>query len=162
MSTSVAASVARPGQELAALAARSGLALALDRSELRARCSVGHDRRSPQSAVGVARDAASLWGTAYVLRGSALGNRYLHPLIAARLTDVPASAFRYLSASGAQTRREWNDFCRRLDEWSGPASPEELHRTGVAAAAAFALVGSVADRIGWPPATGLPADGAAS
>ena len=67
-----------PGSELTVLAGDALAALALDRGELEP-C-----WHAPATSFDLPADEASLWGAAYVLRGSSLGNQVLHPLILGR------------------------------------------------------------------------------
>lgn len=144
-----------PGSEVVLLAGRARAALASDRSVL------GHDSPAPAVPLAVPTDEASLWGVAYVMRGSSLGNRVLHPLIVQRLGGAQRSAFRYLGGGGADVRSEWSDFCRRLDHWGVDAPEADRASSADAAATTFRFVGSVADAAGWvtvrtPPAGERP------
>lgn len=110
--------------------------------------------------LAVPPDEASSWGVSYVLTGSTLGNRVLQPLIARRCDDAPGTAFRYLTGTGRDVRRDWVRFREHLDRWAGSVSPPERARTVDAGAATFALVGAAADAVGWSAAGACTSQGA--
>src|SRR5664279_4426938 len=116
-------------------------ALALDFAEITA---FSRPPARPRVPFAVSTDEASLWGVAYVLRGSSLGNQVLHPLILRQLGGRHASAFRYLTGSASETRRDWSEFCDRLNQWGARATEMERGRVLACAAATFGLVGRVA------------------
>lgn len=146
----------RPGLADAAHAARA--ALADDGCELRP--GPGRPAARPVAALPfpVPQDEASHWGVSYVLKGSTLGNRVLTPLIARRCDDTPPTAFRYLTGTGRDVRRDWVRFRDHLDGWADSVAPPQRGRAVHAAGATFALVGAAADAVGWPAAggAGLP------
>lgn len=131
------------GAELVILAGGACAALSLDRAEL------GPTPLPPTVPLDVPPDEASQWGVAYVLRGSFLGNRILHPLILRRLDGTHRSAFRFLAGSGPDGRREWTEFCRRLDTWATPRTEPDHRRTVAAAAMTFRFVDTAAEAAGW-------------
>jgi len=57
------------------------------------------------------RDAAFLWGIAYVLEGSRLGGRVLYRQLAERLAPHPLN---YLQGAGEQTGARWKAFIAEL------------------------------------------------
>lgn len=158
-----------PGRELVALADRAGDLLAADRAALASRpaprapattapatsasATAASATAAPVRFV-VAPDAASRWGTVYVLKGSSLGNRVLRPLIGSRLDGVPPTAFGYLTGRGSEVRRDWRRFCARLDQWGAQASADDVQRITAAGAATFQLVADAADAVAWPVTAG--------
>lgn len=134
-----------PGSELAVLAGDALAALARDCGELEP------GAHPPAITVELPADEASLWGAAYVLRGSSLGNRFLHPLILGRLGGSGCVlGLHYLAGGGPDVRRDWSAFCRRLDHWAECASEPDRDRAADSAAATFRVVGTVAEALGWP------------
>lgn len=59
----------------------------------------------------VRRDAAFVWGLAYVLEGSRLGGRVLYRQLAERLAPHPLN---YLQGAGEQTGAQWKGFIAEL------------------------------------------------
>jgi len=97
-----------------------------------------------------------------VLRGSALGNRVLRPLILGRLGGSPPFALRYLAGRGSEVRRDWRQFCARLDLWATTATADDVEEMVAAGAATFQLVADAADAVAWPTTTRPRAVGASS
>lgn len=143
-----------PGRELIALAERAGELLAADRSALASRPAPPAPSPAAPVRFVVSPDAAARWGTAYVLKGSSLGNRVLRPLIGSRLDGVPPTAFGYLTGRGSEVRRDWRRFCARLDRWGAQASADDVQRMIAAGAATFRLVADAADAVAWPETAG--------
>lgn len=135
-----------PGRELVALSARARELLAADHRDLPA----GPTTVAAQVTFAVAPDAASRWGVAYVLTGSSLGNRVLRPLILGRLGGEQPFALRYLAGRGSEVRRDWRQFCARLDLWATEATDQDIERAVAAGAATFQLVADAADAVAWP------------
>jgi heme oxygenase len=139
---SVAAKAA--GSELAVVAGDALAALALDRGEPEPCQQI---QETPFELPG---DEASIWGATYVLRGSSLGNQFLHPLILGRLGGGSEVSTHYLAGHGTEVRRDWSAFCHRLDHWAGLAAQTDRDRAAASAANTFRFVGAVADATGWP------------
>ncbi|HEX2809353.1 MAG TPA: hypothetical protein VHN80_24580 [Kineosporiaceae bacterium] len=85
-------------------------------------------------------DEPGVWGTAYVLRGSAMGGRVLAPLITAQLDLAPGVATSY-HAGADDAGRSWVGFRHRLDSWGVAAGPEQRRVVVRRARSTFAAVG---------------------
>lgn len=81
------------------------------------------------------RDAAFLWGIAYVLEGSRLGGRVLYRQLAERLAPHPLT---YLQGAGEQTGARWKAFIAELREQ--PFAPEAVRSACDGAVHAFDLL----------------------
>lgn len=77
-------------------------------------------------------DAASCWGLAYVVEGSALGGQALLRRLAPGLAPHP---LRYLQGQGAATGMRWRAFLAALE--AALDGPEPVARASAAAAGAF-------------------------
>jgi heme oxygenase len=87
------------------------------------------------------RDAASAWGSMYVLEGSALGGQVIARQVAQRFGLAPEHGAAYFHGWGAETGAMWRQFRERLERELGGDDAAQ-HRACVAAAATFdALAG---------------------
>lgn len=103
---------------------------------------------------------ARVWGTAYVLRGSRLGGRFLAVPVAAALGLAPGCGTAFLTSTGTDTGAEWVAFRRRLD--GAVRTGDELADAGAAARRVFGWVaaelaaGLAAGLAAAPTAAGTP------
>lgn len=81
------------------------------------------------------RDAAFIWGIAYVLEGSRLGGRVLYRQLAERLAPHPLN---YLQGAGEQTGARWKAFIAELRKQ--PFAPEAVRSACDGAVHAFDLL----------------------
>jgi heme oxygenase len=86
---------------------------------------------------------AEAFGVAYVLEGSTLGGAVIARTVGRDAPEL-AGALRFFGAAGPQAAARWRGFLAALERW--PATAEDRHRAGGAAAATFATLERWLDR----------------